>query len=221
MRILLVEDDLKLAKLISTYLTRQHHLVEQTSDGDQGLNWLLHRMYDVAIIDWMLPQRNGPDICAIARAADVNAGLLLLTARGDIDDRITGLRRGADDYLTKPFDLGELLARVEAIARRTKGTIDHIITSHNVQIDIRSHSVLIANSTVQLTSTEFELLELLIRNQGHVLSREQILQAVWHDDANVLNTAVDVYVSYLRRKLHPHAHQYIETVRGLGYRWLA
>ena len=81
--------------------------------------------------------------------------------------------------------------------------------------------MLIANSTVQLTSTEFELLELLIRNQGHVLSREQILQAVWHDDANVLNTAVDVYVSYLRRKLHPHAHQYIETVRGLGYRWLA
>ena len=221
MRILLIEDDIKLAKLISTYLTRQHHLVEQTSDGDQGLDWLLHRMYDVAIIDWMLPQRSGPDICAIARAADVNAGLLLLTARGDIDDRINGLRRGADDYLTKPFDLGELLARVEAIARRTKGTIDHIITSHNIQIDIRSHSVLIANSTVQLTSTEFELLELLIRNQGHVLSREQILQAVWHDDANVLNTAVDVYVSYLRRKLHPHAHQYIETVRGLGYRWLA
>lgn len=221
MRILLIEDDLKLAKLISTYLTRQHHLVEQTSDGDQGLDWLLHRMYDVAVIDWMLPHRSGPDICAIARAADVNAGLLLLTARGDIDDRITGLRRGADDYLTKPFDLGELLARVEAIARRTKGTIDHLITSHNVQLDIRSHSVLIANSTVQLTSTEFELLELLIRNQGHVLSREQILQAVWHDDANVLNTAVDVYVSYLRRKLHPHAHQYIETVRGLGYRWLA
>ena len=178
-------------------------------------------MYDVAIIDWMLPHRSGPDICAIARAADVNAGLLLLTARGDIDDRITGLRRGADDYLTKPFDLGELLARVEAIARRTKGTIDHLITSHNVQLDIRSHSVLIANSTVQLTSTEFELLELLIRNQGHVLSREQILQAVWPDDTNVLNTAVDVYVSYLRRKLHPHAHQYIETVRGLGYRWLA
>jgi DNA-binding response OmpR family regulator len=221
MRILLIEDDLKLTKLISTYLTRQHHLVEQTSDGDQGLDWLLHRMYDVAIIDWMLPQRSGPDICAIARAADVNAGLLLLTARGDIDDRITGLRRGADDNLTKPFDLGELLARVEAIARRTKGTTNHLITSHNVQIDIRSHSVLIANSTVQLTSTEFELLELLIRNQGHVLSREQILQAVWHDDANVLNTAVDVYVSYLRRKLHPHAHQYIETVRGLGYRWLA
>ena len=218
MRILLIEDDIK---LISTYLTRQHHLVEQTNDGDQGLDWLLHRMYDVAIIDWMLPHRSGPDICAIARAADVNAGLLLLTARGDIDDRITGLRRGADDYLTKPFDLGELLARVEAIARRTKGTIDHLITSHNVQLDIRSHSVLIANSTVQLTSTEFELLELLIRNQGHVLSREQILQAVWPDDTNVLNTAVDVYVPYLRRKLHPHAHQYIETVRGLGYRWLA
>ena len=218
MRILLIEDDIK---LISTYLTRQHHLVEQTNDGDQGLDWLLHRMYDVAIIDWMLPHRSGPDICAIARAADVNAGLLLLTARGDIDDRITGLRRGADDYLTKPFDLGELLARVEAIARRTKGTIDHLITSHNVQLDILSHSVLIDNSTVQLNSTEFEVLELLIRNQGHVLSREQILQAVWPDDTNVLNTAVDVYVSYLRRKLHPHAHQYIETVRGLGYRWLA
>jgi DNA-binding response OmpR family regulator len=221
MRILLIEDDLKLAKLISTYLVRHHHLVEQTTDGDQGLDLLLHRMYDVAIIDWMLPHRSGPDICAIARAADVNAGLLLLTARGDIDDRITGLRRGADDYLTKPFDLGELLARVEAIARRTHGVNDHRITSHNVQLDLRSHSVLVANTEVQLTSTEFALLELFIRNQGHVLSREQILQAVWPDDTNVLNTAVDVYVSYVRRKLHPHAQQYIETVRGLGYRWLA
>ncbi|MFN5058301.1 MAG: response regulator transcription factor [Chloroflexota bacterium] len=221
MRILVIEDDEKLARLIVNYLQRQHHTVDHTSDGISGTDMILHNIYDVAVIDWMLPHRSGPDICAIARAANIHIGLLLLTARGDIDDRISGLRRGADDYLTKPFDMGELVARIDAIHRRVSGTSSHLLISHNVQMDPRAHTVTVANHEVLLTMTEFALLELFIRHAGQALTRDQILHTVWNDDDDVLNTAVDVYVSYLRRKLHPHAHHYIETVRGIGYRWQA
>jgi len=221
MRILLIEDDSKIATLLHNYLRRQQHIVEHTADGNEGLDWLLHRMYDVAIIDWMLPSRSGQEICAIARAASVKTGLLMLTARGDIDDKISALRIGADDYVTKPFDLGELTARLEAVARRTGNANTSELRAHTVVIDLKAHLVLVAHQPVALTSTEFVLLELLIRNRGHVLSREQILQSVWDAHESVQLTAVDVYISYLRRKLHPHADMYVETVRGLGYRWRA
>ncbi len=222
MRILLIEDDSTLSRLIIQFLHRLHHHVDHASTGNQGIELLLNHMYDVAIIDWMLPDRDGPEICAIARAANVPTGLLMLTARGEVDDIVTGLRRGADDYLRKPFDFGELVARLEALARRNLGSYDSdTLVSHNVHINRREHRVLVANAPVALTSTEFDLLELLVRHSGQALSRDQILRAVWRDDDAVLSTAVDVYISYLRRKLHPHADHYIETVRGIGYRWKA
>ena len=222
MRILLIEDDPKLGRLIVQFLQRHHHQVDHAITGHQGIDLLLNHMYDVAIIDWMLPDRDGPDICAMARAANIPTGLLMLTARSQVEDIVTGLRRGADDYLRKPFDFGELLARIEALARRHLGTYDHdILRSHCVEINRRAHQVVVANEPVALTSTEFDLLELLVRHGGQALSRDQILRAVWRDEADVLATAVDVYISYLRRKLHPHADHYIETVRGVGYRWKA
>jgi DNA-binding response OmpR family regulator len=221
MRILLIEDDTKIASLLNNYLKRHQHIVEHTTDGNEGLDWLLHRMYDVAIIDWMLPSRSGQEICTIARAAATKTGMLMLTARGDIDDKISALRTGADDYLTKPFDLGELMARIEAVARRSGNANTSQLRAHNVIIDLKAHLVLAAHQPITLTNTEFVLLEFLIRNRGHVLSREQILQAVWDTHESVQLTAVDVYISYLRRKLHPHADMYVETIRGLGYRWSA
>jgi DNA-binding response OmpR family regulator len=228
MRILLIEDDLKLAKLISTYLTRQHHLVEQTSDGDQGLDWLLHRMYDVAIIDWMLPHRSGPDICAIARAADVNAGLLLLTARGDIDDRITGLRRGADDYLTKPFSVLELTARVKAMLRRAdlaKAAIpsEHTrrIMSGELVIDEAAHEVRLRGQIVGLTSKEFDLLFHLARHPGRAFTRAQLLDAIWGTTFEGYEHNVNTHINRLRSKIEvdPANPVYVLTVRGLGYRF--
>ncbi len=219
MRILLIENDSKIAVLRCTFLLRHKHTEEHATDGNEGLDLLLHRMYDVAIIDWMLPNRSGYDICAIARAAEIKTGLVLLTPRGDIDDKIAGLRRGADDYITKPFDIGELMARIEAVARRSSSASTSELRAHNVVMDLKAYLVLVASTPVDLTSTEYELLELLIHNRGRALSREQILQSVWDAKENVVLTAVDVYVSYHRRKLHPHAHQHLETVRGLGYRW--
>jgi DNA-binding response OmpR family regulator len=222
MRILLIEDDPKLGRLIVQFLQRHHHQVDHATTGHQGIDLLLNHMYDVAIIDWMLPDRDGPDICAIARAASIPTGLLMLTARSQVEDIVTGLRRGADDYLRKPFDVGELLARIEALARRHLGSYDHdTLRSHGVEINRRAHQVVVANEPIALTSTEFDLLELLIRHSGQALSRDQILRAVWRDESDVLATAVDVYISYLRRKLHPHADSCIETVRGIGYRWKA
>ena len=120
MRILLIEDDTKIASLLNNYLKRHQHIVEHTTDGNEGLDWLLHRMYDVAIIDWMLPSRSGQEICTIARAAATKTGMLMLTARGDIDDKISALRTGADDYLTKPLRLAVLAGKLEQYYRKLK-----------------------------------------------------------------------------------------------------
>jgi two-component system OmpR family response regulator len=167
----------------------------------------------------MLPLRNGDDIVAIARAAGVKTGLLMLTARADIDDKITGLRRGADDYVTKPFDIGELSARVEAIVRRSGNSTSEQLRGHGIVLDRAARFVLAGNVEVVLTSTEFDLLELLMRHPGVALSRERILHAVWDNPTAVQLTAVDVYISYLRKKIAPHTHTAIETIRGYGYRW--
>lgn len=216
--ILLIEDDTTLAGLLVTYFERYGHTVDHTVDGNAGLEALLRTRYDIAVIDWMLPERSGLDICVVARIANIKTGLILLTARGDIDDRISGLRNGADDYVTKPFDFVELAARMQAVVRRI-GSHPEELSAHGVHIDLRHRSVTVAGDPVTVTETEFGLLELLIRNRGVALSRQQIHAVVWQDAAEVQLSAVDVYVSYLRKKLHPAGHTYIETVRGYGYRW--
>jgi len=222
MRILVIEDDRKLTRLIERVLVAERHAVDVANDGAIGLELGLRGIYDVAIVDWMLPERDGPSVCRALRAAGVATALLMLTARGQIEDRVEGLDSGADDYLTKPFAFEELLARVRALGRRFQPAqpAGAELRSGQVVLDTRAHTARRAGASLDLTATEWTLLECFIRNANQALSRQQLLDYVWSYDSDVLPTQVDVYVSYLRRKLaRPGQRDPIQTVRGIGYRW--
>ncbi len=221
MKILLVEDDLRLANLIRRVLTDEHYSVDVVSDGDSGLDLALRSSYDVAIIDWMLPGRDGPSICRAIRAARVPTALLLLTARGQLEDRVTGLDSGADDYLTKPFAFEELLARTRALGRRFSVTASaaNELRLDNLVLDTHSRTARYGDHALHLTVTEWNLLEFFMRHPQQTLSRQQILDYVWSYERDVQPSMVDVYISYLRRKLQDGGlADPIRTVRGVGYR---
>ncbi len=221
MRVLLIEDDQRLARLIMRVLEDEHYAVDVANDGDIGLELALRVAYDVAIIDWMLPGRDGPSICRAIRSAHLPTAILMLTARGQLEDRVSGLDSGADDYMPKPFAFEELLARVRALSRRfTIGSSDtYELRYGDLVLDLRSHTARRGERTLDLTQTEWNLLECLMRHPGQALTREQILDHVWSYDRDVQLTMVDVYVSYLRRKLNERDRpDPIQTVRGVGYR---
>jgi DNA-binding response OmpR family regulator len=221
MRILLIEDDQRLARLVARVLGEERFTVDVAHDGDSGLELALRGTYDVAVVDWMLPGRDGPAICRSVRAARLPTALLLLTARSQIEDRVTGLDSGADDYLVKPFALEELLARVRALGRRftVAATDPWELRLGDLVLDQRAHTARRGDAVLDLTATEWNLLECLIRHPGQSLSRQQILDYVWSYERNVQTTMVDVYISYLRRKLNqPGRPDPIQTVRGVGYR---
>ncbi len=221
MRILLVEDDQRLTRLIARVLEEERHVVDVAHDGDTGLELALRGIYDVAIIDWMLPGRDGLAICRAMRAARLATAILVLTARGQVEDRVAGLDSGADDYLVKPFAFEELLARVRALGRRfTVAASDPWeLRCGELVLDLRAHSARRSQRTLDLTATEWNLLECLMRHPGQTLTRQQILDYVWSYERDVQPTMVDVYISYLRRKLNvPGRPDPIQTVRGVGYR---
>ena len=221
MRILLIEDDQRLARLVARVLGEERFTVDVAHDGDSGLELALRGTYDVAVVDWMLPGRDGPAICRAVRAARLPTALLLLTARSQVEDRVTGLDSGADDYLVKPFALEELLARVRALGRRfTVAAADPWeLRLGDLVLDQRAHTARRGEAVLDLTTTEWSLLECLIRHPGQSLSRQQILDYVWSYERDVQPTMVDVYISYLRRKLNqPGRPDPIQTVRGVGYR---
>ena len=221
MRILIIEDDQRLTRLMKQVLEEEKMAVDVAHDGDTGLELALRGMYDVAVIDWMLPGRDGPAICRSIRAARIPTALLLLTARSQIEDRVAGLDSGADDYLVKPFAFEELLARVRALGRRFDvGSGDHFeIRCGGIVLDLRAHTARRGNQPLDLTSTEWNLLECLMRHPGQALTRQQILDYVWSYQSGVQQSMVEVYVSYLRRKLNqPGKRDPIQTVRGVGYR---
>ncbi len=221
MRILIIEDDQRLARLIKRVLEEEHFVVDAAHDGETGLDLALQGVYDVAIIDWMLPGRDGPAICRSVRAARLPTALLLLTARGQVEDRVQGLDSGADDYLIKPFAFEELLARVRALGRRFTVVAGdpQELRCGDLVMDLRAHSVRRGDHIFDLTATEWNLLEYLLRNAGQTLARQQILDYVWSYERDVQPTMVDVYISYLRRKLHIAGRpDPIQTVRGVGYR---
>ncbi|HEU5102606.1 MAG TPA: response regulator transcription factor [Roseiflexaceae bacterium] len=221
MRVLFVEDDRRLTRLMARVLEEEHISVDTANDGDTGLELALRGAYDVAIIDWMLPDRDGPSLCRAIRAARLPTAILLLTARGQIEDRVVGLDSGADDYLVKPFAFEELLARVRALARRfTVATGDTWeLRRGDLVLDLRARTARRAAQSIDLTATEWNLLECLMRHSGQALSRQQILDYVWSYERDVQLSMVDVYISYLRRKLNvPGLPDPIQTVRGIGYR---
>ena len=221
MKILLIEDDLRLAQLIVRQLQREQHSADVAHDGEMGLELALRGDYDALIVDWMLPKRDGPSICHAVRAARLTLPILMLTARGELEDRVSGLDSGADDYLTKPFALQELLARVRAMSRRVAGAHGHADELHcgDLMMDLRSHTVHRNMVSLALTMTEWNLLEYLMRHQGQALTRQQILDAVWSYDRDVQPKMVDIYISYLRRALNANGQaDLIQAVRGIGYR---
>jgi len=221
MRILVIEDDQRLARLIKRVLEEEKIMVDVASDGDTGLELGLRGMYDVAVIDWMLPGRDGPAICRSIRAARIPTALLLLTARSQVEDRVTGLDSGADDYLVKPFAFDELLARLRALGRRFDVTTSESseLRCGGIVLDLRSHTIRRGEHPLDLTATEWNLLECLVRHPGQALTRQQILDYVWSYENDVQPSMVEVYISYLRHKLNqPGKRDPIQTVRGVGYR---
>lgn len=221
MKVLLVEDDQRLARLITRVLRDEHYQIDVAHDGATGLEYALRGVYEVAIIDWMLPERDGPSICRAVRAARLPTALLLLTARGQVEDKVIGFDSGADDYLVKPFAFEELLARVRALGRRFSLQPDASdeLRVGDLVLDLRHHTARRGTRPLDLTPTEWNLLEYLMRNAGQSLSRQQILDYVWSYEHNVQPQMVDVYIAYLRRKLNaPGERDPIATVRGVGYR---
>jgi two-component system, OmpR family, response regulator len=221
MRILLIEDDNRLTRLITSVFEEEGLSYDTASNGDTGLELALRGIHDVAIIDWMLPGRDGPSICRAIRAARLPLAILMLTARSQVEDRVTGLDSGADDYLVKPFSFDELLARVRALGRRfdiSGGDVNELRVSRLV-MDLKAHTVRRADQSFELTKTEWDLLEYLMRHPGQTLTRQNILDYVWSYQKDVKPELVDVYISYLRQKITVTGlPDPIQTVRGIGYR---
>ncbi|WP_129676410.1 response regulator transcription factor [Candidatus Chloroploca sp. Khr17] len=221
MRVLVIEDDQRLARLVARVLREEHYQVDQAHDGEAGLDLLLRGTYDVAIVDWMLPGRDGPAICRAVRAARLATALLLLTARGQVEDKVAGFDSGADDYLVKPFAFEELLVRVRALSRRFQSAAPSLDELRNGELvlDLRNHTARRGLRSLDLTPTEWNLLEYLLRNVGQTLAKQQILDYVWSYEQDVQPQMVEVYISYLRRKLNAAGEpDPIVTVRGVGYR---
>jgi two-component system, OmpR family, response regulator len=220
MRILLIEDDQKLMNLIARVLKEEGNQVDSALDGDTGLEYALRGTYDAAIIDWMLPGRDGPSIIRAMRAARVSTAIILLTALDQIENRVAGLDSGADDYLSKPFAFDELLARLRALDRRVQKRMDrNELRIGWIVMDLDAHSLRRANKSIELTRTEWDLLEYMLRHPGMTLTRQNILDYVWSMETNIKPELVDVYIAYLRQKMNVEGlSDPIETIRGVGYK---
>jgi DNA-binding response OmpR family regulator len=220
MRVLLIEDNVEIANAVRTMLARQRFAVDVALDGEEGLDHVLRGTYDVAIVDVVLPKRDGFSICRTARAEGIQTPLLILTARDAVEDRIRGLDCGADDYLIKPFAEEELSARIRALLRRADRPAQTTsIAVGDLAIDPLARTSTVAGRALMVGATEFRLLELFARNRGMTLSRAQILERIWEYDFGGSSNIVDVYVSQLRRKLKSlRSSASIVTVWGVGYK---
>ncbi len=219
MRVLIVEDDRKLGELISRGLTEAGMRVDMRHRGDDALTTLTETPFDAVVLDLMLPGMDGMSLCQEARRRGVSTPILMLTARGDVDDRIDGLNKGADDYMAKPFSLRELAARLLALGRR--GPIERavVLEAGDLRLDPTTLQVHRGENEIDLSTTERKLLETFLRHPGQILERGQLLESAWRGREDRSQNVVDVYVRYLREKVdRPFGVTSIETVRGTGYR---
>jgi DNA-binding response OmpR family regulator len=217
-RILLVEDEHALAAVLRRGLEEHSYAVDVATDGEEALAFVATEPYDVVILDIMLPDMDGYSVCRQLRAKHHNMSVLMLTARDAIEDRVQGLDSGADDYLVKPFDPRELFARVRALLRRDRVDRDPVLRVADIELDASSREVWRASRPVKLTTREYAILELFVRNPNRVLSREEIAQHVWPFDFTAMSNVIDVYVGCLRRKLGDNDEpRLLRTVRGAGY----
>lgn len=215
MKILIVEDEKNMSELIKLELTHSGYDCQQAYDGMDGLEKALQDDYDLILLDLMLPRMNGIEVCRRLREHK-DTPVIMLTARDSIMDKVNGLQIGADDYVAKPFDMEELLARIHALLRRTQMKKETTVVQYgDIHIDLTTRKVLYKQQEIVLTVTEFDLLVLLVKNAGNVLTRHQILDEVWGYDDDVSTNIIEVYIRYLRNKMKGIP---IETVRGVGYR---
>jgi len=218
MRILLVEDEPRMANVIAKGLREQSYAVDVAQDGDAGLYQAEINDYDVIVLDVLLPQRDGYEVCRELRKRGNTTPVLMLTARAAIDDRLTGFDAGADDYLTKPFSFRELLARLRALLRRDSQLRPDVLEIGDLIVDAVSHRVSRANRDVQLTAKEYALLEYLARRSGELVSRADIAAHVWDDSFDPFSNAIEVYINRLRKKIDGrHTNKLLHTRRGEGY----
>lgn len=220
MRILLVEDEKKMASFIERGLKEEGHAVDTAYDGKEGYEYASVNEYDLMILDVMLPHMSGVELCGKIRKQGIKAPVLMLTARDSIQDKITGLDSGADDYLTKPFHFDELLARVRALSRRPPDLKSEIkLVSDDLTLDLLTHRATIRGEEISLSQKEYALLEFLLRRKGEVVSRTQIAEHVWDLHFDPMSNTIDVYINFLRKKIDgTRKKSRIETVRGSGYR---
>jgi DNA-binding response OmpR family regulator len=222
MKILLVEDEPKIARAVRLGFEQENAIVEVIHDGEEALAAILAEEYDVIVLDRMLPGgMDGVEICKSARAQGVQTPVIILTAKGQIRDRVVGLNAGADDYLVKPFSFEELMARVRALLRRPQENIGNILRVGDLELDTISYEVQRDGKKIELTQTEYSLLEYLMRNYGRVLSKTNIIGHVWDFDADILPNTVEAYIAYLRNKVDKPFNgrrPLIHTVRGFGYK---
>jgi DNA-binding response OmpR family regulator len=219
MYVLLVEDDTRIARVVERALSEADHRVDVVHDGEQGLTQAESGAYDVIVLDVMLPEMSGIEVARELRKERVRTPILMLTARDAVIDRVTGLDSGADDYLTKPFALEELLARVRALGRRTpSGLINETLQVGDLSLEIERHEARRGDTVIDFTAKEYDLLTYLMRNAGRVLTKSQIVDHVWGYDAEATSNVVEIYIHYLRDKVdRGFSRPLIRTIRGVGY----
>lgn len=222
MRMLVIEDEHKIANAIKQGLEQERYAVDIAYDGDEGLATAQAEQYDLIVLDRMLPgDVDGIDICKRLRAENNHTPILMLTAKDQVRDRVTGLDAGADDYLIKPFSFEELLARIRALLRRPHEGLSTILAVADLSLDVAHYTVKRGDNLIALSSKEFALLEYLLRNPGRVLSKANIISHVWDFDADILPNTVEAYIGYLRTKVDrafPGQPQLLHTIRGFGYK---
>lgn len=219
MRILVIEDDEQISGNIHDMLEQQSYAVDVSYTAASGLDRLDKEPYDLIILDWMLPDQDGPEVCRIIRSNALPIPILMLTAKTQAEDIISGLNSGADDYLTKPFIMGELIARVRALLRRSNPVVpDPTITISDLEIDTNTHIVRRHGEVIPLSPKEYALLEYLAKNSGVCLSRLDILSHVWDENIDEISNTIDVHIRYLRSKIDDnHNIKLIHTIKGKGY----
>ncbi|MGB3330275.1 MAG: response regulator transcription factor [Thermomicrobiales bacterium] len=219
MKVLVVEDELRLAALLRRALAEDGHAVECVGTGEEALQWLGAAPFDLVILDVMLPGMSGIEVCRTARERKLTVPILLLTARAEVEDRVAGLDAGADDYLTKPFALSELMARLRALTRRPRSPVETVLEAGGIRLDPAGMYAWRDDQPVTLARKEFRILEYLVRNAGRVVTRDMIANHVWDYEFPNATNVIDVHIRTLRKKLgDPYPGTLIETVRGVGYR---
>ena len=219
MKILVVEDELRLAEALQQIMQEQKYQVDVANDGNDGLDYALYGDYDVIVLDVMLPGKDGFEIVRALRAAKVKTPVIMLTARDDVRDKIRGLDKGADDYMTKPFVPEELLARIRALSRRQGEVLLEEISMEDLTLSLSTNDLLCGAKSIHLAFKEFEIMKILLSNQKAIVSKEMLISKVWGDDSDAEDNNVEAYISFLRKKLSfLGSRVQIATIRKVGYR---